>query len=183
MFTTKSKTAQWLGVLVVAAVLAGCGSTVPLDSKAVTVVDKSKADGTSQSAQSAGANTVAPVAVKSASLGDMGPENVGRIVYFDFDSAAVKAESREVILAHARYLRANPERRVVLEGHTDERGSREYNVALGQRRAESVAKTMLVFGVKANAMESVSFGEEKPAMLGSNEGAWEANRRVEITYR
>jgi len=72
---------------------------------------------------------------------------------------------------------------VVLEGHTDERGSREYNVALGQRRAESVAKTMLVFGVKANAMESVSFGEEKPAMLGSNEGAWEANRRVEITYR
>ena len=174
MFTTKSKTAQWLGVLVVAAVLAGCGSTVPLDSRAVTVVDKSKADG---------ANAVAPVAVKSVSLGDMGPENVGRIVYFDFDSAAVKAESREVILAHARYLRANPERRVVLEGHTDERGSREYNVALGQRRAESVAKTMLVFGVKANAMESVSFGEEKPAMLGSNEGAWEANRRVEITYR
>jgi peptidoglycan-associated lipoprotein len=180
MFTTKSKTAQWLGALVVAAVLAGCGSTVPLDSKPVTVVDKSKADG---AGQSAGANAVTPVAVKSASLGDMGPENVGRIVYFDFDSAAVKAESREVILAHARYLRANPERRVVLEGHTDERGSREYNVALGQRRAESVAKTMLVFGVKANAMESVSFGEEKPAMLGSNEGAWEANRRVEITYR
>jgi peptidoglycan-associated lipoprotein len=181
MFATKSKTAQWLGALVVAAVLAGCGSTVPLDAGKVTVVDKSKSD--DAASQSAGANKVAPVAVKSAKLGDMGPENVGRVVYFDFDSSAIKPESREVILAHARYLRANPERRVVLEGHTDERGSREYNVALGQRRAESVAKTMLVFGAKANAMEAVSFGEEKPAMLGSNEGAWEANRRVEITYR
>ena len=185
MFTTKSKTAQWLGALVVAAVLAGCGSTVPLDTGKVTVVDKSKSDSKSDAAvsQAAGANKVAPVAVKSAKLGDMGPENVGRVVYFDFDSSAIKAESREVILAHSRYERANPERRVVLEGHTDERGSREYNVALGQRRAEAVAKTMLVFGAKGNAMEAVSFGEEKPAVLGSNEGAWEANRRVEITYR
>ena len=106
-----------------------------------------------------------------------------RTIYFEFDSYDLSAEDREVISAHAQYMAANPNAKVVLEGHADERGTREYNIALGERRAKAVAQLMLVQGVAQSQTDVISFGEERPAMFGSSEEAWERNRRVEIVYR
>jgi len=106
-----------------------------------------------------------------------------RIVYFDYDSFEVKPEFAGTLEANARYLKANPSARVNLEGHTDERGGREYNLALGQKRAEAVRRSLSLLGVGEGQMEAVSFGEEKPAQVGGDEAAWSKNRRVELTYR
>ncbi len=103
-------------------------------------------------------------------------------VYFDFDSSDIRRESREVLEAHAKYLSENSGVSVVLEGHTDERGSKEYNMALGERRAESVERFLNVNDVSSDAIETVSYGEERPAVDESNEEAWAQNRRVEIVY-
>lgn len=103
-------------------------------------------------------------------------------VYFDFDRAEVKAGDREIILAHARYLADNAGTKIVLEGHADERGTREYNIALGERRAKAVSQLMLLQGVAQSQIDIVSFGEERPVALGHDESAWSANRRVEILY-
>jgi len=106
-----------------------------------------------------------------------------RIVYFMLDSSEVMPDFIPVIAAHAQYLIANPAQRTTLEGHGDERGSREYNIALGEQRAKSVASMMKVQGVSENQLEIVSYGEEKPAAFGSDEAAWEQNRRVELVYK
>ncbi|TDT42964.1 peptidoglycan-associated lipoprotein [Halospina denitrificans] len=103
-------------------------------------------------------------------------------IYFDFDSADVRRESRSILEAHAAYLAADDSASVVLEGHTDERGSGEYNMALGERRAQSVARFLKVNDVSEDQIETVSYGEEKPAVDESNEDAWAQNRRVEINY-
>ena len=103
-------------------------------------------------------------------------------VYFDFDSSEIRRESRSVLEAHAAYLSEDEDASVVLEGHTDERGSREYNMALGERRAESVARFLRVNDVSDDQIETVSYGEEQPAVDESNEEAWAENRRVEISY-
>jgi peptidoglycan-associated lipoprotein len=105
-----------------------------------------------------------------------------RSVYFDFDSNAVKDEYRNMIQAHARYLNDHRDRNIKIEGNCDERGSREYNLALGQRRAESVKKVMTVLGVQDGRIETVSFGEEKPKNPGHDEAAWAENRRADIRY-
>ncbi len=105
-----------------------------------------------------------------------------RTIYFDFDSAEVKDADREILAAHASYLSANPQVRVILEGHTDERGSREYNIGLGERRAKAVARLLEFMGASPSQIETVSYGEEKPADPGHNEAAWAKNRRVEIVY-
>jgi len=112
------------------------------------------------------------------------PRNIlsKRIVYFDYDSFVVKDEYRAMVEAHARYLQANRSARVTLQGHTDERGSREYNIALGQKRADAVKQLMLVLGATQAQIETVSFGKEKPRSEGHDEGAWAQNRRVEIIY-
>lgn len=107
----------------------------------------------------------------------------GRLVYFDYDSYVIKPEFQKLIEAHARYLSTASNLRVVLEGHTDERGGREYNLALGQRRAEAVRRALSLLGVSDAQMEAVSFGEEKPVADGSVESAWSQNRRTEISYR
>ncbi|MEQ6884620.1 peptidoglycan-associated lipoprotein Pal [Salicola sp. Rm-C-2C1-2] len=103
-------------------------------------------------------------------------------IYFDFDSAEIQRASRSILEAHAAYLAEDGNASVVLEGHTDERGSREYNMALGERRAESVARFLRVNDVSADQIETVSYGEEQPAVDESNEEAWAENRRVEINY-
>jgi len=105
-----------------------------------------------------------------------------RVVYFDFDSAEIKGQGVEVVAAHAKYLAANPGTRVRLEGHTDERGSREYNIGLGERRAQSVRRAMLLQGAADAQISTVSYGEERPAAPGHDEAAWAKNRRVEIVY-
>jgi len=106
-----------------------------------------------------------------------------RTVYFMLDSSEVMPDFIPVIAAHAQYLVANPGQKITLEGNGDERGSREYNIALGEQRAKSVASKMKVQGVSENQLQIVSYGEEKPAAFGSDEAAWEKNRRVEIVYQ
>ena len=112
------------------------------------------------------------------------PSNVlsKRSVYFDFDSNAVKDEYRGVVTAHAKYMTEKKETKIRIEGNCDERGSREYNLALGQRRAEAVKKVMTVLGVQEGRIETVSFGEEKPAAPGHDEASWAQNRRGDIRY-
>src|SRR3954463_3947812 len=106
-----------------------------------------------------------------------------RSVYYDYDKADVTAESKTVIEANAEYLRSHPGVKVVVEGNADERGSAEYNVALGQRRADSVSKIMGLLGVPADRIETVSFGKEKPKVRGHTESSWSENRRSDIVYR
>jgi peptidoglycan-associated lipoprotein len=105
-----------------------------------------------------------------------------RRVHFTFDSSAIDDENRAIIEAHAAYLVANKNIKVVLEGNTDERGTREYNLALGERRAQAVERMMKVLGVSADRIKTVSYGEEKPIALGHDEASWAQNRRVEIIY-
>lgn len=105
-----------------------------------------------------------------------------RVVYFDFDSADIHADSRDVVEANARYLLENPSATIVLEGHADERGTREYNIALGERRAESVRRLMVAYGVAPQQIRIVSYGEERPAVAGYDESSYTLNRRVEIVY-
>lgn len=108
--------------------------------------------------------------------------NLQTVFYFDFDKAVVKSYGFADLEKHAQYLATNPTAQVVLEGHADERGTREYNMALGERRAKAVSRFLQVNGVSAAQIETVSFGEEKPAMLGHSEPSWSQNRRVELKY-
>ncbi|MBV9698141.1 MAG: peptidoglycan-associated lipoprotein Pal [Gammaproteobacteria bacterium] len=105
-----------------------------------------------------------------------------RVVYFDFDSSEIKGAGTDVVAAHAKYLAANGGARVRLEGHTDERGSREYNIGLGERRAQAVRRALLLQGAGDAQISTVSYGEERPAVPGHDEAAWAKNRRVEIVY-
>lgn len=106
-----------------------------------------------------------------------------RRILFDFDSAAIRDEYRGLLEAHAQYLKNEKSAKTILQGHADERGSREYNLALGQRRAESVYKALNLLGVPDDQMEAVSLGEEKPVAEGHDEEAWKQNRRAEILYQ
>lgn len=106
-----------------------------------------------------------------------------RSVYFDLDSFEVKPEYRSLVEAHAAFLRKNPGRKVVVEGNTDERGSREYNLSLGQKRAETVKKMLQLLGVPESQLEAVSFGEEKPKAPGKDDAAYAENRRSDLSYR
>jgi peptidoglycan-associated lipoprotein len=105
-----------------------------------------------------------------------------RSVFFDFDSFVVKDEYRPMLEAHAGYLMSKPDAHVILQGNADERGSREYNLALGQKRAEAVRKSLAVLGVKDSQMEAISFGEEKPRNEGHTEAAYAENRRTDVVY-
>jgi len=105
-----------------------------------------------------------------------------RVFYFELDSSSLSTEDRDVVSAHANYLSMNPKVSVVLEGHADERGSREYNIALGERRARAIEQLLLVQGVSPAQIQVISFGEERPVALDHNETAWRLNRRVELLY-
>lgn len=105
-----------------------------------------------------------------------------RSVYFDFDVFTIKNEFTGMIERHANYLKAHPELEVKLEGHADERGGREYNLALGQKRSESVKRALVTLGAGQSQLEAVSFGEEKPKMTGHDEASWAQNRRVDFVY-
>lgn len=105
-----------------------------------------------------------------------------RVIYFAFDDASLTEEGRNVVEQHAKFLAGAPSQSVVLEGHADERGTREYNIALGQQRAESVRRMMLLYGVTPSQIRVLSYGEEKPAVFGHDDRSWSLNRRVEISY-
>lgn len=164
-------------------VLAGCGSSVKLDETPV----ESRTATPVGSAQGAQGGQGAKSQVSSVNLDagqNQGAANqLGKVVYFDFDSYVVKDEYGPLMSSYARLLSGNPQRRLTIEGHTDERGSREYNLALGQKRAEAVRKSLSLLGVKDAQMEAVSFGEERPAATGADEEAWAKNRRAELNLR
>ncbi|MDM8545837.1 peptidoglycan-associated lipoprotein Pal [Candidatus Venteria ishoeyi] len=103
-------------------------------------------------------------------------------VYFDFDLSHVRPDQRDALNAHARYLLAHPQARIRLEGHADERGSREYNLALGDRRAQAVQRYLMISGIDKTRMDTLSYGEEKPLASEHEEASWQRNRRVEIVY-
>jgi peptidoglycan-associated lipoprotein len=161
--------------LAIVALVAGCSSGTKLNN--APVVDSGAMNG------SGSASGVAPVTIDPNAQTAQGPVGVARIVYFDFDSYTVKPEFQAIIDGHARFLKANPQRHVSIEGHTDERGGREYNLALGQKRSEAVRKSLVLLGVSDSQIEAVSFGKEKPVATGSGEDVWAQNRFAEISYR
>lgn len=118
------------------------------------------------------------------SMGTLGDSSLasGNVIYFDYNSSEIRDESLPLITAAAEALVTNPAQQLRLEGHADERGTREYNLALGERRAQSVRDLILLQGVSGNQIDIVSYGEEKPAVVGSGESSWKQNRRVEIIY-
>jgi peptidoglycan-associated lipoprotein len=130
-----------------------------------------------------GERAVQPGTVDSNQAGLAGPANATKIIYFDYDSYAIKSEFQSALDTHARYLNTNKSRKLAIEGHTDERGGREYNLALGQKRSEAVRRALALLGVTDGQLEAVSFGKEKPAALGADESSWARNRRAEINYR
>ena len=118
--------------------------------------------------------------VSSSSMDDVA--NLQTVFYFDFDQSVVKANGFADLEKHAAYLAANPSAQVILEGHADERGTREYNMALGERRAKAISRYLTIQGVAASQIETVSFGEEVPVAFGHDSNAWQLNRRVEVRY-
>ncbi|MFA5081826.1 MAG: peptidoglycan-associated lipoprotein Pal [Hydrogenophilaceae bacterium] len=135
-----------------------------------------------QGTQSGRSSVVGVSPEQAAMLKDPNNPLSKRIIYFDFDSDAIREEFRGLIEGHAGFLKGNSAARIILQGHTDERGSRDYNLALGQRRAESVKQALTLMGVKSDQVETVSLGEEKPVSEGHDETAWKQNRRAEIHY-
>jgi peptidoglycan-associated lipoprotein len=157
------------------AVVAGCASPVKLDKP--VEVEKKDVTTTQSTTTDAGKSTVATTD-QSNKLD--APITLDRVIYFDFDSYAVKDEFRPIVEAHASLLKKSTGAKEVAEGHTDERGGSEYNLALGQKRAEAVVKQMTVLGVGESQLEAVSYGKERPAVDGHDESAWAKNRRVEL---
>ena len=166
---------QLLAILVSAVMLSGCpkkpqtlpdAGPTPSDAGATT----SSTSGADVSGSDLSADQQAIQALQRA----------GTIVYFDYDRADIRPEFVPIVTAHAQFLNANPARKLRLEGHSDERGSREYNIGLGERRAQSVRRALLLQGVNETQLTTVSYGEERPAVQGSDEAAYSKNRRVEL---
>jgi peptidoglycan-associated lipoprotein len=176
-----------LSALTLSLTLVGCGSNVKLNE--VAVEDRSGAPTAASptpapaAAPAAAGRAVAPVEIRSADSAGAGPAGVARVIYFDYDSFTVRSEFQSAVDAHSRFLINNKARKIAIEGHTDERGGREYNLALGQKRAEAVRRSMTLLGVAESQIEAVSLGEEKPAQTGSTEEAYARNRRAEVNYR
>jgi len=178
-----------------ALLLVGCGSTVKLDETPVETrtpnavgAGVTGGDAASASSRAGNAAAIAPQAKVAtvdlgAGAGAAAAGKLARVVYFDFDSFVVGDQFRSVIEGHAKQLAATRNKRLVVEGHTDERGGREYNLALGQKRAEAVAKALTLLGAGESQVEAVSFGKERPASEGHDEAAWAQNRRAEIKDR
>jgi peptidoglycan-associated lipoprotein len=169
--------------LAIAAIGAGCASQDARQDPAVT--DRSTGTASPSTSTATPGSTTRPTqpsAVAGNPLRD--PSNIlsKRSVFFEYDSNAVKDEYRGLVQAHSRYLTDKRDARVRIEGNADERGSREYNLALGQRRAEAVKKVMSVLGVSDGRVETTSYGEEKPVATGHDEQAWAQNRRADIKY-
>lgn len=165
------------------ALLAACSSTPQADPPPVVSTGSGSGQGAGAAGQGAGQSVVTQVNADQAGLDAAGPAGVGRVIYFDYDSFSIKPEYQALVDQHARFLQASRQRSVMLDGHTDERGSREYNLALGQKRAEAVRRALTLVGVQDAQVEAVSFGEEKPAAAGNSEDSHAQNRRVEIRYR
>jgi peptidoglycan-associated lipoprotein len=178
----------WIAALL-AAVLAGCAAT-PEEQEGAGVEDRKPGARPPTSAQTqpiqqppvAGVDLTGRQGGRSI-LTDPSSILSKRSIYFDFDRYDVRDEFKPLVEAHARYLRDNAQAKMLIQGNTDERGSREYNLALGQKRSEAVKRMLLLLGAKENQVEAVSLGEEKPKAEGHTEEAWAQNRRGDILYQ
>jgi peptidoglycan-associated lipoprotein len=177
------KTNRLLLIGAAALLTAACAST-PVDETPAPVVDKG-ASATPPPSSGADPRAVARVDATPTADPLMDPNSplAKRSVFFDFDSFVVKSEFQPVVEIHGKYLSSNKGKRIVIEGNTDERGSREYNLALGQKRAEAVKSRLQLLGATDSQMEAVSFGEERPKGTGGTEDAWAQNRRADIVYK
>ncbi len=160
--------------------LAACSSTGGSKEGGDVAVEDRGAAGGYEGATTSGATGYGDLSIDS--LSDPNSPLSQRVIYFAYDSDEVAPQDRELIAAHAAFLSANPEVKVSVEGHTDERGAREYNIALGERRAQAVRRMLEFQGVSPQQITTVSYGEEKPAVEGHDESAWSMNRRVELVY-
>ena len=178
----KSPVVMAVTMMAVALLAVACKSKPPTETPGETSTAVPAT--TDPSAQSAGIATVDATggANSQGALGPDGPLGSQRVIYFDFDSSEIRNEYIDVIAAHGRFLASHATVRVRLEGHTDERGSREYNIGLGERRAQTVKRALALQGVQDAQIATVSYGEERPAAAGSDENAYSKNRRVEIVY-
>jgi peptidoglycan-associated lipoprotein len=174
----------WVVAACGAMLLAGCSSHKPKPTAASTTGTSVPSD----QSQTAGADTSGAYGSALANGSGAGVEGPtagqlkNRIIYFDFDSSEIRGDYTSLIAAHAKYLASNASIRVRIEGNTDERGSREYNIGLGERRAQAVRRALLLQGVAESQITTVSYGEERPAVTGHTEDAWSRNRRAEIVY-
>jgi peptidoglycan-associated lipoprotein len=167
--------------LFVLALLAACASEQKRDESAPNAAPGASAPGAASGGPAARGARSGSVAGNT--LNDPKSMLFKRSVFYEFDQTNVKTDYRSLVEAHARYLRDNPGANITIEGNCDERGSREYNLALGQRRADGVKSMMTVLGVPERQIDTVSFGEEKPKASAHEEGAWSQNRRSDIVYR
>jgi peptidoglycan-associated lipoprotein len=175
---------RWALVAVALISLAGCSST-PTQEGGADVTEQSAGAGGAYGSGAGGSATSAASQGTGWSgdpLEDPNSPLANRIIYFDYDQSTVRTEYMDVVRAHAQYLANNPQVTVRLEGHADERGSREYNLGLGENRANAIRNLMMAEGVADNQMVLVSYGEERPASYDHNEEAWAMNRRVELVY-
>ena len=181
-------------LLSAALLLSACSST-PIGNK-VPIEDRSQ---TSQNGSATGKDGLNSSNAKAATIDSRAVETIvaptaqskndatgippKRSIYFDYNSFVIKSDSQPLIEAHAKYLTAQKRQKIIIQGNTDERGGREYNLALGQKRAEAVRRSLSLLNVPESQMEAVSFGKERPRALGSNEAAWAENRRADIVYQ
>lgn len=177
IWTTLSHRPLAVAALLGAALLTGCASSVPLETKDAPVTTASATSPSSATPVDPGTVT-REIAAAKAALDRVKPN-----VYFDFDSFVVKSEYQNVVSAFANYLKVDPKARLTIEGNADERGTTEYNLALGQKRAEAVRRALSVMGVADSRVEPISNGEEKPRAKGSNEAAWAENRRADLILK
>lgn len=173
------------GVLLACSLLAACSST-PVDQTASASKPAATTGSAGPAAPAANPSAAPSSTVATVVLAHKDPKSAistQRSVYFDFDDFAVKTDFHGVIENHGKYLQTHPALAIRLEGHADERGSAEYNLSLGQKRAEAVQRALKLYGVKESQMEAVSFGEERPRATEGVESAWAQNRRADIAYR
>lgn len=179
--------------LLPALMLLGCGTSGEVEDATDSGVSSSTSSDADSSATTSGVGSGGDTTGKDmADKADAGFEGdplddpnsllAKRVVYFDFDKSDIRGDFRDVIQAHAEYLASHSDVSVTLEGHADERGTREYNIALGERRANAVQRMLTLQGVSASQVRVVSYGEERPAALGHDEDAWGLNRRAEFIY-
>ena len=169
--------------LVVLGVLAGCASQETKEQPGAKVEEGKPAVGPATKSTEPVAKPIVAKPIVANPLKDPGNILSKRSVYYDYDSAIIKDQYKPLVTAHSRYLTQNRAAKITIQGNTDERGSREYNIALGQRRADSVKQMMILLGVQEAQVETVSFGEEKPRVEGHDETAWSENRRSDIVYQ
>ena len=169
--------------LLAALAVAGCSSPVKLDEPPVESRNPNAAGAGGAGGATSGTSQSQVANVDLSANAANAANALGKVVYFDFDSFVVKEEYRPIVDSYSKQLSADRKKRVVVEGHTDERGGREYNLALGQKRAEAVAKSLTLLGVQDAQIEATSYGKERPAATGSDETAWAKNRRAELRDR